>query len=166
MGSAAAARSPPYIQAGSGRAATGRLLGAAYLNATAFTASVILCTIRSASSVPCRPLNPFIAATIPTISSETSRIRPTYSTVPCPRSPSSAATIPRVRRRNCVWMYADSLASMDASRGRFADRPGHGHTGPDADVSPYRRIGGERRVTLRESRGGRGGGPTTRDDDE
>src|SRR5215204_5080830 len=87
-----------------------------YLNATAFTASVILWTIRPASSVPCLPLNPFIAATIPTISSETSRIRPTYSTVPCPRSPSSAATIPRVPSRNCVWMYADSLASMDASR--------------------------------------------------
>src|SRR5215211_3534703 len=31
-------------------------------------------------------LNPFIAATIPTINNETSRIRPTYSTVPCPRS--------------------------------------------------------------------------------
>src|SRR5215207_5164150 len=50
--------------------------------------------------------------------------------------------------------------------GRFADRPGHGHTGPDADVSPYRRIGGERRVTLGESRCERGGEPTTRDDDE
>jgi hypothetical protein len=32
-------------------------------------------------------LNPFIAATMPTISSETRRIRPTYSTVPCPVSP-------------------------------------------------------------------------------
>src|SRR6188474_1040175 len=59
----------------------------AHLNATLSTASLILLTITSASSVPCLPLNPFIAATIPTISSETSRISPTYSTVPWPRSP-------------------------------------------------------------------------------
>src|SRR6478672_1915913 len=60
-----------------------------HLKATLSTASLILLTITSANSVPCLPLNPFIAATIPTISSETSRIRPTYSTVPCPRSPAS-----------------------------------------------------------------------------
>src|SRR4029077_5485285 len=33
-----------------------------HLNATLSTASLILLTIRSASSVPCLPLNPFIAA--------------------------------------------------------------------------------------------------------
>src|SRR4029077_1789614 len=69
-----------------------------HLNATLSTASLILLTITSASSVPCLPLNPFIAATIPTISSETSRIRPTYSTVPCPRSPPARARIARTRR--------------------------------------------------------------------
>src|SRR4051794_12375438 len=53
-----------------------------HLNATLSTASLILLTITSASSVPCLPLKPFIAATIPTINRETSRIRPTYSTVP------------------------------------------------------------------------------------
>src|SRR5215207_6027657 len=41
--------------------------------------------------------------------------------------------------------------------GRFADRPGHGHTAPDADVSPYRRFGGERRVTLGEAAAGAAG---------
>src|SRR5215471_2075278 len=53
-----------------------------HLKATLSTASLILSTITSASSVPCLPLNPFIAATMPTINSETSRIKPTYSTVP------------------------------------------------------------------------------------
>src|SRR4051794_20337989 len=53
-----------------------------HLNATLSTASLILLTITSASSVPCLPLKPFIAATMPTISRETRRIRPTYSTVP------------------------------------------------------------------------------------
>src|SRR4051794_25979128 len=53
-----------------------------HLKATLSTASLILLTITSASSVPCLPLKPFIAATIPTISKETSRIKPTYSTVP------------------------------------------------------------------------------------
>jgi hypothetical protein len=53
----AAARSPPGAVAGSGRAATAwRPCGAAtHLNAIAFTASVILWTFRSASSVPCLP---------------------------------------------------------------------------------------------------------------
>ena len=41
---------------------------------------------------------PFIAATMPTISSDTSSISPTYSTVACPRWPSSAATSERARR--------------------------------------------------------------------
>src|SRR6476660_2445669 len=57
-----------------------------HLKATLSTASLILLTITSANSVPCLPLKPFIAATIPTISSETRRIRPTYSTVPWPLS--------------------------------------------------------------------------------
>ena len=55
-------------------------------NVIAFTAALILATITSAISVPSLPLNPFIAATMPTMSRLTSRIRPTYSTVPWPRS--------------------------------------------------------------------------------
>ena len=55
-----------------------------HLNVIAFTACLIFEMITSASSVPWVPLNPFIAATIPTISRLTSRIRPTYSTVPWP----------------------------------------------------------------------------------
>src|SRR3954452_2871455 len=68
-----------------------------HLNATLSTASLILLTITSASSVPCLPLKPFIAATIPTISRETSRIRPTYSTVPCPASPAASLWMRRTR---------------------------------------------------------------------
>src|SRR3954453_1136898 len=68
-----------------------------HLNVTLSTASLILLTITSANSVPCLPLNPFIAATIPTISRETSRIRPTYSTVPCPPSRAARERIARTR---------------------------------------------------------------------
>jgi hypothetical protein len=50
-------------------------------------------------------LKPFIAATIPTISSETSRIRPTYSTVPCPLSPSASERIVRTRSATAVCRY-------------------------------------------------------------
>src|SRR6187399_2928651 len=75
----------------------------AHLKATLSTASLILLTITSANSVPCLPLNPFIAATIPTISSETSRIRPTYSTVPCPLSSPARARISRTRRSRKAW---------------------------------------------------------------
>src|ERR1700704_3379891 len=76
-----------------------------HLNATLSTASLILLTITPASSVPCLPLNPFIAATIPTISSETSRIKPTYSTVPWARSPSSRARITRSRSTAAAWIH-------------------------------------------------------------
>src|SRR5206468_8874765 len=93
----AAARSPRPRQAAD---RGGRRLssGCTHRNVIAFTACLILFTIRSASSVPCLPLNPFMAATIPTIRSETSRIRPTYSTVPWPLSPSRTATIRWARR--------------------------------------------------------------------
>src|SRR3954453_15246034 len=73
----------------SGGGPRGPPLHRTHLKATLSTPSLILLTITSANSVPCLPLNPFIAATMPTISSETSRINPTYSTVPCPRSPAS-----------------------------------------------------------------------------
>src|SRR6476646_6303948 len=69
-----------------------------HLNATLSTACLILSTITPASSVPCLPLKPFIAATMPTISSETSRIRPTYSTVPCPPSLDSSIRMRTSRR--------------------------------------------------------------------
>src|SRR5262245_9590026 len=77
---ASLARSPPAPRPGRARAAAAR-----YLNFTWPTASRILSTIVCASSRPCLPWNPFMAATMPTISRATSRIRPTYSTVPWPR---------------------------------------------------------------------------------
>src|SRR3954453_9931532 len=76
-----------------------------HLNATLSTASLILLTITSANSVPCLPLKPFIAATIPTISSETSRIRPTYSTVPWPRSRPASRRIARTRPSIAACTY-------------------------------------------------------------
>src|ERR1051326_165654 len=76
-----------------------------HLNVTLSTASLILFTITSASSVPCFPLKPFIAATIPTINSDTSRIRPTYSTVPCPRSPNASERIARSRTSIAACTY-------------------------------------------------------------
>src|SRR6188768_1453380 len=96
-----------HRQTGQGREGGGGPAGPplhrAHLKATLSTASLILLTITSANSVPCLPLNPFIAATIPTINRETSRIRPTYSTVPWPLSPPTRARISRTRRSMKAW---------------------------------------------------------------
>src|ERR1044072_7010789 len=53
-------------------------------------------------------LKPFIAATIPTIGSETSRIKPTYSTVPCPRSPATRERIARILAATVACTYTIS----------------------------------------------------------
>src|SRR5690606_33441488 len=71
----------------------------AHLNVIAFTAERIFLTITSAISSPCSPWKPFMAATMPTISRETRRIRPTYSTVPWPRSPAGDTASRRAWRR-------------------------------------------------------------------